>query len=242
MFGHLRRSVSEDAYLSGTLCLTSTSIPHARSNDSGICGRDGYRKLVSHADEPWLRLLLELGFTYGWRKSEITGLRVSNVNLRTGVIRLEDSKNGEPREVTMSTTVRELVRLAVEGKNPDDPLLTRKDGSPVKNFRTKWKNLTKEAGCPGLLVHDLRRSAARELRHAGVAESTIMDMGGWRTREMFKRYAISDNRDVRVAVEKRELAQAEARAKLSHDLSHDPALSAPEDVQTATSTATKRVQ
>jgi len=36
MFGHLRRRASEDTYLSGTLYLTSTSIPHARSNDSGI--------------------------------------------------------------------------------------------------------------------------------------------------------------------------------------------------------------
>ena len=36
MLGHLRRRASEDAYLSGMLYLTSTSIPHARSNDSGI--------------------------------------------------------------------------------------------------------------------------------------------------------------------------------------------------------------
>ena len=89
----------------------------------------------------------------------------------------------------------------------------------MRDFRTKWKHLTRKAGCPNLLVHDLRRSRARELRLAGVAESTIMAIGGWKTRETFDRYVIKDNRDVRAAVAKREQAQAE----FGHDFGHDSA-------------------
>lgn len=33
----------------------------------------------------------------------------------------------------------------------------------------------------GLIVHDFRRSAARQLRRAGVAESVVMAIGNWKT-------------------------------------------------------------
>ena len=36
-----------------------------------------------------------------------------------------------------------------------------------------------------------------------------MDIGGWKTREMFKRYAITDSKDIAAAIAKRELAQTE---------------------------------
>jgi hypothetical protein len=73
------------------------------------------------------------------------------------------------------------------------------------------------------ILHDFRRSAALELRRAGVAESTIMDIGGWKTRAMFDRYAIKDPRDIAAAIEKRE----QARAENSHDFGHDSPSAAP---------------
>jgi hypothetical protein len=53
-------------------------------------------------------------------------------------------------------------------------------------------------------VHDLRRSAHCAYRRAGVAESVIMKIGGWKTREIFERYNIKDSKDVAEAVAKRE--------------------------------------
>ena len=35
-----------------------------------------------------------------------------------------------------------------------------------------------------LLIHDLRRSGARNLREAGVDETVIMKIGGWLTRSV----------------------------------------------------------
>jgi hypothetical protein len=44
-----------------------------------------------------------------------------------------------------------------------------------------------------------------------------MAMAGWATREMFKRYAITDGSDIRAAVVKLE----QARAENSHSFSHN---------------------
>jgi hypothetical protein len=52
------------------------------------------------------------------------------------------------------------------------------------------------AGVPNLLFHDLRRTGARNLRRLGVAESVIMDIGGWKTREVFERYNIVNQEDL----------------------------------------------
>lgn len=61
----------------------------------------------------------------------------------------------------------------------------------------------------GLIPHDMRRSAAKALRAAGVPESVIMATGGWRTPSMLRRYAIVSSADQRAAVEMLERARAE---------------------------------
>jgi len=217
--------------------------PHLKENNvrTGFIEQSDFDLLSGLATELWLRLFLEMAFEFGWRKRELLDLRVRQANATTGTIRLDvgGTKDDEGREVAMTRSIRELVRLAAVGKNPDDYLLTREDGTHVRDFRKAWQSLciraglgrmvcracaktvtgkTCECGSPklkyaGSILHDFCRSAARELRRAGVAESTIMDIGGWKTRSMFKRYAINDTRDIKAAIEKRE----QARIAISHD-------------------------
>ena len=54
------------------------------------------------------------------------------------------------------------------------------------------------------IFHDLRRTAATELRRAGVPEDVAMQITGHRTRSMFSRYNIVDLNDVSRALEQRE--------------------------------------
>ena len=193
-------------------------------------------RLAAQAQELWLRTFLELAYTYGWRKGELLGLRVRQVNLLTRTIRLDagTTKNREGREVAMTAKVAELLREAVSKKRPDDFVLTR-GAKPVKGLRQAWQNLCVRAGlgsfvcstceaavtkrkkCAcgsrkrvyrGFIPHDLRRSAAKALRRAGVAESVIMATGGWKTPAMFRRYAIVSSADQRAAVEMLERARA----------------------------------
>jgi integrase len=147
-----------------------------------------------------------MGRTYGWRISELINLRVGQVDVEARTIRLEPgtTKNKDGREVSMTTTIHRLLTQCVAGKSSDESVLTRPDGKPVKDFRETWANACTFAGVPGLLFHDLRRTAARNLRRAGIAEGVIMKIGGWRTRSVFERYAIVSQGDIAEALRKLE--------------------------------------
>jgi integrase len=49
------------------------------------------------------------------------------------------------------------------------------------------------------MPHDFRRTAARNLIRAGVPQHVVMQLCGWKTDAMFRRYAIVDERDLRSA-------------------------------------------
>ena len=74
------------------------------------------------------------------------------------------------------------------------------NGKPVKGCRVVWQDACTHAGVPDLLFHDLRRTGARNLRRAGVAEGIIMKIGGWRTRSVFERYAIVSRSEMNDAI------------------------------------------
>jgi integrase len=171
-----------------------------------------FDRLAAKATEPWLRTFLELAFTYGWRRGELLGLRVRQLNFAARTMRLDvgTTKNGEGREVRAGLA----------------QLVCRKCGCPADPIPPKAKRLRGQHGsvyrCPqclaskhrafryeGLIPHDMRRSAAKALRAAGVAESVIMATGGWRTPSMLRRYAIVSSADQRAVVELLERARAE---------------------------------
>jgi integrase len=76
----------------------------------------------------------------------------------------------------------------------------------------------------GLIFHDLRRTAARDLRRAGVAEGVIMKIGGWRTRSVFERYSIVSTSDITDGVKKLE---ASRESYSSGTVAHSAVHSAP---------------
>jgi integrase len=185
--------------------------PHLKEGSArtGYLEDGQYRKLVEYRPELWFRTLVEVGRTYGWRLSELLTMRVSQIDLAERTIRLEPgtTKNGEGREVTMTDAVYTLLQGCVIGKQSDDYVFTRGDGKRVRDFRRTWAKACQSAGCPGLLVHDLRRTAARNLRRAGIAEGVIMAICGWRTRSVFERYAIVDQNNIRDAMHKLEKSE-----------------------------------
>jgi hypothetical protein len=62
--------------------------------------------------------MFEVGYTYGWRHEELLDLRVRQVDISAGTIRLEPgtTKNDEGREVSMTLPVKALLSQCVCGK------------------------------------------------------------------------------------------------------------------------------
>ena len=77
-------------------------------------------------------------------------------------------------------------------------------GGPIKDFRGAWIKACAEAGLHGLRFHDLRRSSVRDLVRSGVSEKVAMAISGHKTRAIFDRYNIVDDRDLEEAMSRRE--------------------------------------
>jgi integrase len=160
----------------------------------------------------WMRALFECAYTWGFRRGELVisegkgGLRVKQVDFMERVVRLEvgTTKNGEGREVPMTTTIYELLRACCEDKGPEDYVFTREDGTPVHYFRRSWRTAVKTAGMPDLLLHDLRRSAVRVMVRSGINQAVAQEISGHKTASVFQRYNITSKRDKADAMQKRE--------------------------------------
>jgi integrase len=151
----------------------------------------------------------------GWRRSEVIG-KVILGKYRPGVLWSEkqgdnlllpaERNKGRRRKLIPATgellaLIQKRERLRVEGS---DLIFHRGDGRPIGEFDAKWEKACIAAGRPGALVHDLRRSRARNWVRAGVSEAVAQQLGGWATRSIFQRYDIVSEDDLRAAQERTE--------------------------------------
>ena len=146
---------------------------------------------------PWTGVRIELAYFLGWRKGELLSLKARNFDAAGKCLRLDESKNGEPREVPLTSKLVELVRPLADAP-PEKPLF------PIssRGWHDVWNQLVKRAGCPHIHFHDFRRTSARSKRWAGVDTSVIMEIQGWKTEAMFRRYAIVAREDKLAALKK----------------------------------------
>jgi integrase len=67
-------------------------------------------------------------------------------------------------------------------------------GKPIASFRKAFKAVSAEAGMPALLPHDMRRSAVRNFRRAGLSQTEGMKLSGHETDLIYRRYDIISHR------------------------------------------------
>jgi integrase len=143
----------------------------------------------------------------GWRRNEGRLLTWSEVDRDAGTVRLNAvrSKNGKSRVVPFALVPALKALIDARWEARDGLYVFQRDGQPigVGAVRSAWQRATKRADVAGRLVHDLRRSAARDFRRAGVSEGAIMRLCGWETRSMFDRYNVIDEADLVDAMAKR---------------------------------------
>jgi len=181
-------------------------LPQVRNRRTGFFDEGDIAALLLELPGDTRSLVQFLGLT-GWRRSEGLGLTWDSVDWEGEVIRLaaSDTKGGDARLFPFGSAPELKTLLEARWANQDGLFVFHRGGSRIGEgaLTGAWKGACKRAGLLGRLVHDLRRTAARDLRRAGVSEGEIMRLCGWRTRSMFDRYNIIDEEDLARAVAKR---------------------------------------
>lgn len=143
------------------------------------------------------------------RRSEICGIRREHVDLRGGVVRLLDTKNGSARTVPLTPVAHDCLRRYLANRPARGPIFTMKPGSVTRAFVRARRRARKnyEALCAmhgrrpqpdyfnNLRLHDLRHEATSIL--APVLQLHEMaKTGGWRDTRMLLRYYHPDAREL----------------------------------------------
>jgi integrase len=123
-----------------------------------------------------------IAFLYlsGWRLGEMKTLEWRDVNLAGEVVhlRLEISKNKDGRLLPLSGELLEIMHRAQSKRRPDCPFVFHRDGEPIGDFRKAWSTACRAAGLRPILVHDLRRTAVRNMVRVGIADRVAMTLSG----------------------------------------------------------------
>jgi integrase len=157
-----------------------------------------------------LRPVVRFAYLTGWRtQSEVLPLTWAQVDRTAWIVRLAlgSTKNGRGRVIDVSG--HEALRKLLDGLWAESealkkagticPYVFQRRGKQTKDLRGAWAKACTAAGYPGRLLHDLRRSAVRNLVRSGVPDTVAMRITGHVTRSVFDRYDISSDADVREA-------------------------------------------
>jgi integrase len=99
---------------------------------------------------------------------------------------------------------REMIARRFSVRRLDCPLIFHRQEKPMGAFRKAWANAYKKVGMPGLLFHDLRRTAVRNMIRADIEKSVAKKNSGHRTDAVFERYYITNDEELRNAAHKHE--------------------------------------
>lgn len=140
----------------------------------------------------------------GWRVSEMRSLEWRDVDLPGKVVRLrpEVSKNKDGRLLPLKSELLAVAERARQNRLLECPCVFHLNGQPIRDFRGAWKTACKAAGLNGTIVHDLRRTAVRNMVRAGIPERVAMSLSGHKTRSIFDRYNIVSEADLALAAER----------------------------------------
>ena len=143
-----------------------------------------------------LRDMATLAYWIGWRSGELRGLECRQVDLDRKALRIERgrTKGKEPRIVYLPPEAWAVVSKWYARRRVGTRIsrhLFHRRGKAILTFHRAWVNACTRAGHPGMLFHDLRRTAVRNMVRAGIREGVAMKIT---TRPTIKRIVASVRR------------------------------------------------
>ncbi|WP_256251196.1 tyrosine-type recombinase/integrase [Mycobacterium malmoense] len=152
------------------------------------------KELHDRRDEACLRLLVETGM----RAGELLALSVHDVDLAAGVVTIRKGKGGRGRHVPFEAhtgaAIDRYLRVRKHHPLSDTPALwlTETGGRARLGYyglRVSLLARATAAGVEGFHIHRLRHTFASRYLSLGGSEGSLMQVAGWRTRQMVDRYS-----------------------------------------------------
>jgi len=151
------------------------------------------------ASPPHLKPIVACAVNTGMRKHEVLGLKWEQVDLKNRIIFIEETKNGERREIPINDTLLEVFQ-SLPRQLHSPYVFCKRDGQPYGNVRKGLMNALRRAGLTGqddmplrlkdFTFHDLRHTFASNLVMAGVPVNTVKELLGHKTLAMTLRYSL----------------------------------------------------
>lgn len=172
---------------------------------TGFVTESQYRELLAWLPEH-LKGLLIFGYHLGMRKTALKNLRRDQVDWTARMIRVEQPR-GAKKVGRVLPIYGDMVpwlemQMSTWEQTAKCRWILHQDGGRIGDFRKSWATACKAAKVPGILFHDLRRSAVRNMERAGIPRSQAMAVTGHKTESTYKRYAIVSEADVKSVGEK----------------------------------------
>jgi integrase len=190
---------------SGRIALAPTfpTLPEHNARQ-GFFDQGEFEAVLAHMADSDLRDFCRWFYWTGMRPGEIRSLTWDAFDRETWMLRLHarDAKTGFGRALALEGELPAIMENRLRARRLDCSLIFHLGGRSVGDFRKSWKRACRETGLEGKLLYDLRRTAVRNMVRAGVDPAVAMKISGHRTRNVFDRYNIISDADLREAMTK----------------------------------------
>lgn len=155
----------------------------------------------------------------GWREREALLLTWDSVDGEEIRLPADLSKTGTPRRLPYqgSTDLTALLEAQAATRGFGRHVFPGRAGRPLDRtgLQRAWREACRQAGIPGAYIHDLRRTAARDLRRAGVAPVIAMAQLGHQDSRTHDGYSVILPVDQAEALQRLEALRATEPARRS---------------------------
>ena len=186
----------------------------------GFLEADKYH-LILNALSDEIKPLFVVASHLGISTGKLLALKRSWIHLEEAFIYVNAPvmNNGSRNTAPIYGEMKPWLEIALSRGTVDSPKcvwLFSRNGKPLKNFKSDWKQACETAGIPGLLFHDLRRTAVRNMIRAGVPEHVALQISGHKTASILSRYNITGERCEECHAGRREEDRKLSRRTESH--------------------------
>lgn len=194
-------SVAEEKRLRAVLVRRDRAAVAVRTRANILRARRGRSQrpaLAAGAYRDHLTPIVLLALNSGLRRGELVTLEWGDVNLRRKslYVRAAAAKSGKSRHVPLNKESVAVLKQWRRQQSGNGRVFN------VRDVKTAWRALIREAAIEGFTFHDLRHSFASNLVMAGVDLNTVRELLGHADLKMTLRYSHLANEHKAAAVEK----------------------------------------